>query len=50
VKVVYKDVAESLHLPAERGVLQILYKLEKEDRVEEIGEGETWRIKSRAAL
>lgn len=50
VKVVYKDVAESLHLPAERGVLQILYKLEKEDRVEAIGEGETWRIKSRAAL
>jgi ribonuclease/clavin/mitogillin len=50
VRVVYKDVPENLHLPANGGVMQILYKLEEEEKVEEIKERGTWRIKSRAAL
>lgn len=50
VKRVYKDVPESLHAPANGGVVQILFKLAGEERVEEIGERGTWRIKRRAAL
>ena len=50
VKVVYKDVPESLHLPANGGVMQILYKLLQEEKIEEIEERGTWRIKNRAAL
>lgn len=50
VKVVYKDVAENLHLPANGGVMQILYKLEGEEKVEEIEERGTWRLKRRSAL
>jgi endoribonuclease LACTB2 len=50
VKVVYKDVPENLHLPANGGVMQILYKLEGEKRVEENVERGTWKIKRRAAL
>lgn len=50
VKVVYKDVPESLHLPANGGVMQILYKLKEEERVEEIDVRETWKINRRAVL
>jgi ribonuclease/clavin/mitogillin len=50
VKVVYKDVPEDLHLPANGGVMQILYKLEGEERVEENVERGTWKMKRRAAL
>lgn len=50
VKVIYKDVPENLHLPAHGGVMQILYKLEGEEKVEELEEQGTWRIKRRAAL
>lgn len=32
VKVIYKGVSESLHLPASHGVLQVLMKLEDEGR------------------
>lgn len=50
VKVVYRDVPESLHLPANGGVLQILTKLEREGKVVEDGRTERWRIRNRAAL
>ena len=46
VKVVYKDVPESLHGPAEGGVIQILSKLKGEGKVERLdGEdaSERWR-------
>ncbi|KAF1956861.1 Metallo-hydrolase/oxidoreductase [Byssothecium circinans] len=43
VKVIYKDYPEGLWAPAERGVLQILAKLEGEGRVVEGGEG-TWVV------
>ncbi|KAL4779719.1 beta-lactamase-like protein [Aspergillus varians] len=33
VKIVYRDVPESLHLPAANGVIQVLNKLEAEERV-----------------
>ncbi|KAF2500274.1 Metallo-hydrolase/oxidoreductase [Lophium mytilinum] len=50
VKVIYKDYPESLWQPAERGVLQILEKLEGEEKVEH-NEGEgTWAINRKAAL
>ena len=42
VKVVYKDVPESLHAPAEGSVRQVLGKLEGEGRVENIGD--RWSI------
>lgn len=42
VKVVYKDTPVSLHEAAERGVLQVLEKLEGEGRV--IREGGRWRV------
>ena len=44
VKVVYKDVPEHLHLPAEGGVKQVLRKLEGEGRVAVDGE-EKWALK-----
>lgn len=52
VKIIYKDIPEALHIPAEGGIMQILAKLKEEDRVVEIeGEqGEKWRIRERAAL
>ncbi|KAI9653688.1 MAG: hypothetical protein M1831_005716 [Alyxoria varia] len=46
VKVVYKDVPEALHGPAEGGVIQILRKLEGEGKVERLGGedgAEKWR-------
>jgi endoribonuclease LACTB2 len=52
VKVVYKDVPESLHLAAEGGVVQVLRKLEGEGRVErrELDGEVTWRLKSSSAM
>jgi hypothetical protein len=47
VKTIYKDVPESLHLPASRGVLQVLIKLEEEGRI--FGEDGVWWV-GRAAL
>ncbi|KAI9822897.1 MAG: hypothetical protein M1832_002922 [Thelocarpon impressellum] len=50
VGVVYREVPVSLHVPAEGGVVQVLRKLEGEDRVVvESGTGR-WRINGRAAL
>ena len=49
VKVIYKDVPENLHEPAERGVLQVLRKLEREGRVVQM-EGQRWRLAGKAAL
>ncbi|KAH7395689.1 metallo-beta-lactamase domain-containing protein [Cadophora sp. MPI-SDFR-AT-0126] len=50
VKVIYKDVPENLHLPAKGGIMQILRKLEEEDKVVEDSKSERWSIKNRAAL
>ena len=50
VKVIYKDVPENLHLPANGGVMQILRKLEEEDKVVEDGVTERWCLRNRAAL
>lgn len=50
VKIIYKDVPESLHLPANGGIVQILAKLEGEDKVVEDSTTGRWRIKGRAAL
>ena len=44
VKVIYKDVPEILHLPAERGVLQVLDKVVREGRVEHIDPSNRWRL------
>ncbi len=44
VKVVYKDVPESLHEAASGGVLQVLRKLEGEGKVERVDDGVRWRI------
>ena len=49
VKVVYRDVPENLHEPAEKGVVQVLKKLEREGRVASEGD-ERWRVAGRAAL
>lgn len=48
VKVIYHDVPEALHLPAQGGVVQVLQKLEKEGRVAE--EGGRWALTDRSAL
>ncbi|RDW67896.1 putative metallo-beta-lactamase protein [Coleophoma cylindrospora] len=50
VKVIYKDVPETLHLPAHGGVMQILWKLQAEDKVSEIPETSRWLIRNRAVL
>ncbi|KFZ13205.1 hypothetical protein V501_03816 [Pseudogymnoascus sp. VKM F-4519 (FW-2642)] len=50
VKVVYKDVPEHLHVPAHGGVMQVLYKLQDEDKVVEDESDGTWRIPEKAAL
>lgn len=49
VNIVYKDVHESLHAPAEGGVVQILSKLAEEAKVTE-DEAGMWRVSSRSAL
>ncbi|KAK7744333.1 hypothetical protein SLS62_010236 [Diatrype stigma] len=48
VKVIYRDVPESLHLPARGGVVQILRKLRAEDKVVLEGE-DSWRLKDRSS-
>jgi endoribonuclease LACTB2 len=50
VKIIYKDVPESLHIPANGGIMQILLKLEEEDKVVEDSRTERWRLKNRAVL
>lgn len=44
VKVIYRDVPESLHLPASHGVAQILQKLESEGKVEHHAESGGWSL------
>lgn len=48
VRVIYRDVPESLHLPARGGVVQVLEKLEKEGRAYE--EEGRWVLRDREAL
>ncbi|POS80912.1 metallo-beta-lactamase superfamily protein [Diaporthe helianthi] len=48
VKVIYHDVPETLHLPAQGGVIQVLQKLEKEGKVS--NKGGRWAISDRSAL
>ena len=52
VKIIYKDVPENLHIPASRGVLQILWKLQEEGKAEceDKAEEETWRLIDKASL
>ena len=50
VKVIYKDIPEELHLSAECGVLQVLRKLQAEDRAFQDSTGNKWRINGRPAL
>ena len=50
VKIIYKDVPENLHIPANGGIMQILIKLEQEDKVVENPKTEMWRVKQRAVL
>ncbi|EMD00235.1 hypothetical protein BAUCODRAFT_30705 [Baudoinia panamericana UAMH 10762] len=49
VRVVYKDYPESLHMPAERGVLQVLSKLGGESRVRKCEDG-SWAVAAKSAL
>lgn len=44
VKVIYRDVPESLHLPASHGVVQVLNKLEAEGKVEHDRVSGAWRL------
>jgi len=50
VKVIYKDVPENLHLHANGGIVQILLKLEEEEKVVEDGKTGRWSWRDRAAL
>lgn len=49
VKVVYKDVPENLHSPAEGGVKQVLEKLKREGRVSSESDGR-WRLVDDSSL
>ncbi len=49
VKVIYKDVPEDLHVPAANGVVQVLRKLEAENKVEQRQPGR-WQIADKATL
>ncbi|CRG87733.1 Beta-lactamase-like protein 2 [Talaromyces islandicus] len=44
VKVIYRDVPESLHLPASHGVVLILNKLENEGKVKHEGSSGKWSL------
>ncbi|KAL8913721.1 MAG: hypothetical protein Q9172_007228 [Xanthocarpia lactea] len=44
VRIIYKDVPESLHEPAARGIGQILRKLAKEEKVAQSMDGDRWLI------
>lgn len=48
VRVIYRDVPENLHLPAQGGVVQVLRKLEQEGRAYE--EGGRWALRDKSAL
>jgi ribonuclease/clavin/mitogillin len=50
VKVIYKEYPESLWEPAERGVLQILDKLQKEGKVVHNKAKETWALSGKSSL
>lgn len=50
VKVIYAQVPESLHGPAESGVLKLLEKLEGEGKVVYDDGSDTWRLGSKASL
>lgn len=50
VKIIYKDVPENLHMPANGGIVQILRKLEEEEKVMEDSKSGKWRLRNRAAL
>lgn len=50
VKVIYRDVPESLHLPASHGITQVLMKLENEGRVVHSDDSGEWRLGQRSAL
>jgi hypothetical protein len=50
VKVIYKDVPENLHLPANGGIMQILRRLEGEEKVVEDANSGRWSLKNRATL
>jgi len=49
VKIIYTDVPENLHEPAERGLLQVLRKLEGDGKVARISPHK-WQIQGRAAI
>lgn len=44
VRVIYRDIPESLHLPASHGVLQVLLKLEAEGRVVHDSDSGDWTL------
>lgn len=50
VKVIYKDYPENLWEPAEKGVLQILDKLQKEGKVAYDKEKGTWSLSGKSSL
>ncbi|TKA60484.1 hypothetical protein B0A49_02214 [Cryomyces minteri] len=50
VKIIYKEVPESLHVPAEGGLLQVLDKLVKEGKVTCDREKGTWELNRKAVL
>jgi glyoxylase-like metal-dependent hydrolase (beta-lactamase superfamily II) len=50
VKVIYHDVPDNLHVPAQGGVMQVLRKLQQEDKVAVDPSTNRWRIRRRAAL
>jgi glyoxylase-like metal-dependent hydrolase (beta-lactamase superfamily II) len=50
VKVIYKDVPENLHLPASKGVQQILWKLQDEGKLIHNSDNDTWKLQEKAAL
>lgn len=51
VRVIYKDVPVELHDAAEKGVVQVLRKLQGENRVAECGEGGgKWRVENKSTL
>lgn len=50
VQVIYKDVPKELHVPANGGIVQVLRKLETEEKVSMDNATERWRLKNRSAL
>ncbi|KAF4308346.1 putative metallo-beta-lactamase domain protein [Botryosphaeria dothidea] len=50
VKEIYKDVPETLHEAAQRGILQVLDKLTDEGKVNHDPSAESWRLAGKAAL